>query len=453
MMSVGVYDIPKVRFNGTTVAHEHHHRRRLPGRGPARGDAAHRAGARRRRRPSSAWTRPRSGAATSSHPASFPLTTTTGADYDSGEYEKALDAALAASGYDELRAEQAKRRRGRRPDAARHRRVGLRRGHRAGRPARRVRRGRGPRRRLRHRCPSARASTARATTPRSPCSPATSSASRWTRSRWSTPTPPPCRAARAPWARARCRRPAARCTSRRTRCSSGPSRSPPTCSRPAPTTSSPATAASHVAGVPGRTVDVGRAGRRLADAAKLPDGLEAGAAPPRARLRRDRLHVPVRRPRLGGRGRHRDRQGHHAPPHRRRRLRAHPQPAARRGPAARRHRPGRRAGAVRVGPVRRRRQPGHANLADYAIPSAAELPSFETSNTETDSPRNPSGAKGIGESGTIGSTPAIHNAVVDAAVAPRRRPTSTCRAPPTRVERHPSRQLIEPSTAGSDLGL
>jgi carbon-monoxide dehydrogenase large subunit len=55
-----------------------------------------------------------------------------------------------------------------------------------------------------------------------------------------------------------------------------------------------------------------------------------------------------------------------------------------------------------------------SNLMDYAIPSAAELPSFETSNTETPSPRNPLGAKGIGESGTIGSTPAIHNAVIDA---------------------------------------
>ncbi len=55
-----------------------------------------------------------------------------------------------------------------------------------------------------------------------------------------------------------------------------------------------------------------------------------------------------------------------------------------------------------------------SNLTDYAIPSAAELPSYEATNTETDSPRNPLGAKGIGESGTIGSTPAIHNAVVDA---------------------------------------
>ena len=54
------------------------------------------------------------------------------------------------------------------------------------------------------------------------------------------------------------------------------------------------------------------------------------------------------------------------------------------------------------------------NLADYTIPAATELSSFEASNTQTDSPRNPLGAKGIGESGTIGSTPAIHNAVVDA---------------------------------------
>ncbi len=58
--------------------------------------------------------------------------------------------------------------------------------------------------------------------------------------------------------------------------------------------------------------------------------------------------------------------------------------------------------------------PRSANLMDYLMPSAAEMVNFETSNTETDSPRNPLGAKGIGESGTIGSTPALHNAVVDA---------------------------------------
>jgi carbon-monoxide dehydrogenase large subunit len=53
------------------------------------------------------------------------------------------------------------------------------------------------------------------------------------------------------------------------------------------------------------------------------------------------------------------------------------------------------------------------NLMDYAMPSAAELPSFEASNTETPTHMNPLGAKGIGESGTIGSTPAVQNAVVD----------------------------------------
>jgi carbon-monoxide dehydrogenase large subunit len=54
------------------------------------------------------------------------------------------------------------------------------------------------------------------------------------------------------------------------------------------------------------------------------------------------------------------------------------------------------------------------SLTNYAIPTAAELPSFETARTETPSPLNPLGAKGIGESGTIGSTPAVWNAVVDA---------------------------------------
>jgi carbon-monoxide dehydrogenase large subunit len=54
------------------------------------------------------------------------------------------------------------------------------------------------------------------------------------------------------------------------------------------------------------------------------------------------------------------------------------------------------------------------NLADYGMPSAAELPSFESNFMETPTPMNVLGAKGIGESGTIGSTPAVQNAVVDA---------------------------------------
>ena len=54
------------------------------------------------------------------------------------------------------------------------------------------------------------------------------------------------------------------------------------------------------------------------------------------------------------------------------------------------------------------------NLATYLIPSATELPAFLTARTETPTPLNPLGAKGIGESATIGSTPAVVNAAVDA---------------------------------------
>ncbi|MEZ5255420.1 MAG: molybdopterin cofactor-binding domain-containing protein [Ilumatobacteraceae bacterium] len=55
-----------------------------------------------------------------------------------------------------------------------------------------------------------------------------------------------------------------------------------------------------------------------------------------------------------------------------------------------------------------------SNLADYAMISAAELPSVEVVHMETPTFVNPLGAKGIGESGTIGSTPAVQSAVIDA---------------------------------------
>ncbi len=53
-------------------------------------------------------------------------------------------------------------------------------------------------------------------------------------------------------------------------------------------------------------------------------------------------------------------------------------------------------------------------LMDYAVPKAHQLPSFELDHTETPTPVNPLGAKGVGEAGTIGSTPAVANAVIDA---------------------------------------
>jgi carbon-monoxide dehydrogenase large subunit len=53
-------------------------------------------------------------------------------------------------------------------------------------------------------------------------------------------------------------------------------------------------------------------------------------------------------------------------------------------------------------------------FVDYALPTAAEMPSFETDRTETPSPVNTLGVKGVGEAGTIAASPAITNAVIDA---------------------------------------
>jgi carbon-monoxide dehydrogenase large subunit len=58
--------------------------------------------------------------------------------------------------------------------------------------------------------------------------------------------------------------------------------------------------------------------------------------------------------------------------------------------------------------------PTTTTFADYPIVSATELPSFELVSSETPTSYNPLGAKGIGEAGTIGATPAVQNAVIDA---------------------------------------
>ncbi|MBA2294342.1 MAG: xanthine dehydrogenase family protein molybdopterin-binding subunit, partial [Actinobacteria bacterium] len=55
-----------------------------------------------------------------------------------------------------------------------------------------------------------------------------------------------------------------------------------------------------------------------------------------------------------------------------------------------------------------------ANLVTYLVPTAAELPSFELGRTESPSPTNPLGVKGVGETGTIAAAPAVINAVLDA---------------------------------------
>jgi carbon-monoxide dehydrogenase large subunit len=53
-------------------------------------------------------------------------------------------------------------------------------------------------------------------------------------------------------------------------------------------------------------------------------------------------------------------------------------------------------------------------LANYLVPSAADLPSFTTDRTETPATSNPLGVKGVGEAGTIASTPAVVNSIIDA---------------------------------------
>jgi carbon-monoxide dehydrogenase large subunit len=51
---------------------------------------------------------------------------------------------------------------------------------------------------------------------------------------------------------------------------------------------------------------------------------------------------------------------------------------------------------------------------DYLVPAASDLPSFTSSRTTTPTPNNSLGAKGIGESGSVGAPPAVVNAAVDA---------------------------------------
>ncbi len=119
----------------------------------------------------------------------FPFVTKTGAPYDTGDYESALDMVLAAADYDELRAEQkARSAGGRRPSCSASALPPTWRS-----PPRTARRARPPRSRCTTTAPRpstpARPRTARATTPPTRCSCRTSSASRWTRSRSSTVTP------------------------------------------------------------------------------------------------------------------------------------------------------------------------------------------------------------------------------------------------------------------------
>ena len=86
------------------------------------------------------------------------------------------------------------------------------------------------------------------------------------------------------------------------------------------------------------------------------------------------------------------------------------------------------------------------SLVDYLVPAAPDLPHFETGRTETPALSNPLGVKGIGEAGTIASTPAVMNAVVDA-LRPYGVDDLEMPATPERVWR-----ALQGSTAGRDPG-
>ena len=167
-----------------------------------------------------------------------------------------------------------------------------------------------------------------------------------------------------------------------------------------------------VKGVPARALTLAQiAGHAYGD--KLPDGDRVGA-------RGDRLlpaapaPLSVRRPHRGRRDRPRDGPGRGAGLRVGRRLRRPHEPGPRRRPGARRAGAGHRPGAPRGARLRGRRPAGDG-LADGLLRAArGRPPVLRTDQTVTPTPVNPLGAKGIGEAATIGSTPAVVNAVVDA---------------------------------------
>ena len=88
-----------------------------------------------------------------------------------------------------------------------------------------------------------------------------------------------------------------------------------------------------------------------------------------------------------------------------------------------------------------------STLADYLIPSAPDLPTFTTARTTTPSTTNPLGVKGVGEAGTIASTPAVVNAVIDAL-----RPFGVADVPMPCTPERVWRAIQEASAAGSAAG-
>ena len=339
----------------------------------------------------------------------FPYTTLMGTTYDIGDYALPLERAVERAGYERLLAEQAERRA---PGDRWQLGIGVSTYVEitAGGAASRVRLGEPSARTASSRSAPGPRPTARATPPRSPCSWPTACTSRSSRSATSSRTPTSCPAAAAPAARGRSRSAGPRCTP-----------------RPAPSSSSARRLAARlleadeddivvgedgrvgVAGVPARALtwaELAQAAARDDDgdgplAAAL-DTAQDGATFPFG------AHVAVVEVDLETGAVHHLR--HVAVDDCGRIV----NPLLVRG---------QQHGGIAQGVAQALWEqfvydedgnPITSTLAEYAMPSAAELPSFETENTETPTPLNPLGAKGIGESGTIGSMPAVQNAVVDA---------------------------------------
>ena len=221
--------------------------------------------------------------------------------------------------------------------------------------------------------------------------------------------------------------------------------SPPTPSRPTPTTScsTRSTAAS--------TSPARRPSDARGPSWPWPPAADGDPLSVHHRLPGPHADVPVRRPRRGGRGRHRDRaRSCCARAHRGRRRRAHPQPAARRGPAPRRHRPGRRPGAARGGPLRRGRQPDHlepGRLRRHLRHRAADVRARGDGDADRRQPARRQGHRRVGH----------HRLHAGRAVRGRRRAaatsacaTSTCRPAPSgcgRPSRPPSGHDANPIEA------
>ena len=201
LMSSGVYDIPRVEAEGTTVVTN------------TTQIAAFRGAGRPEAIQAIECAIDRFAAEIGMDPAEvrrlnyvgeFPHTTASGANYDSGDYAGALDLALRSAGYDELRAEQKRRRDEGGDEAARDRPLLLRRDH---EPARRgrARRGRDHRRTAARSSAPARSRTARGTRRASRWSSPSGSGCRSRRSRCTRATPTRSRPARARTARSRSR--------------------------------------------------------------------------------------------------------------------------------------------------------------------------------------------------------------------------------------------------------